>query len=95
LVRTRIKLTGFRFFAGLNPIHIKFHYSGKQKKQKTHTHTHPKKKKKKRKKKNKEKGKRTKNEEKKINFDYFVLILHHLTNTHTTPDSKRTPKQTI
>jgi hypothetical protein len=84
LVRTRIKLTGFRFLAGLNPIHIKFHYSGKQKK--THTHT-PKKKKKK-----KEKGKRTKNKEKKINFDYFVLILHHLTNTHTTPDSKRTPK---
>jgi hypothetical protein len=56
-------------------------------KKKKHTTPHKKKKKKK-----KEKGKRTKNKEKKINFDYFVLILHHLTNTHTTPDSKRTPK---
>jgi hypothetical protein len=33
LVRTRISLTGFRFLASLNPVHIKFHYSEKKKNQ--------------------------------------------------------------
>jgi len=71
LVRARISLTGFRFLASLNPVHIKFHYSEKKKEKK---------------------NKDSKKEKKKINFDYFILILHHLTNTHTTPDSKRTPQ---
>jgi len=34
LVRARISLTGFRFLASLNPVHIKFHYSEKKKKKK-------------------------------------------------------------
>jgi hypothetical protein len=84
LVRARISLTGFRFLASLNPVHIKFHYSEKKKKKK--------KKKKIKKKKEKKKNKDSKKEKKKVNFDYFILILHHLTNTHTTPDSKRTPQ---
>jgi hypothetical protein len=78
LVRARISLTGFRFLASLNPVHTKFHYSEKKKKKK--------------KKKEKKKNKDSKKEKKKVNFDYFILILHHLTNTHTTPDSKRTPQ---